>query len=91
MCGCNFETRDPWRVTVKTGQSVGTLATSIVLIYRLLPVSNIQVQNKASRRFIIQIVAHMPHILATSLANMSLILKSGDVELNPGPGRFPGE
>ena len=33
----------------------------------------------------------MPHILATSLANMSLILKSGDVELNPGPGRFPGE
>ena len=37
------------------------------------------------------VMVHVSHILATSVANMSLILKSGDVELNPGPGRFQGE
>ena len=52
--------------------------------------SNIQVQHKAATR-LMPVMVHMSHILATSVANMSLILKSGDVEVNPGPGRFQGE
>ena len=56
-----------------------------------LLVSNIQVQHKARTTTTLPIMVHVSHILAMSVAKMSLILKSGDVELNPGPGRFPGE
>ena len=33
----------------------------------------------------------MSLLLATAVVHVSLLLRSGDIETNPGPGRYPGE
>ena len=65
------------------------MLASMVFTHELLVLSG-NFRHKAATRSAVMAL-RVSLILAASVANISLILKSGDVELNPGPGRFPGE
>ena len=99
MCGGSIEV-DVWRARIglfaghlisrlpKRWKKIKRELASMVFMHCLL-VSNFRHKAETNTRSAVMVLVSL--VLAVSVANMSLILRSGDVELNPGPGRFPGE